>query len=170
MLRELTLAAPPSHRYEAVPARERPLSFSGVYRIRALLLLGLLAACGGQGAVVSPASTGAPVQVVTAVSTGGVSAPPPELVRSGATVVELGDHWYAPAQIHVTVGTKVTWKQVGAQEHDVVSESGLFRSPTLGPGGTYSYTFDVAPGTYRYFCVPHHGDGMIGAVTVVPRR
>lgn len=99
-----------------------------------------------------------------------MSAPPPELVKSGTALVELGDHWYAPAQLYVTVGTRVTWKQVGAQEHDVVSIDGLFHSPTLGPGGTYSFTFDLPPGTYRYFCVPHYGDGMSGAVTVLPRR
>lgn len=137
----------------------------------ALVAVLFTAACGTPSAVAAPGATASrAAHVVTGVTTSGVNAPPPELVKSGATLVELGDHWYAPAQLYVTVGTRVTWKQVGAQEHDVVSESGLFRSPTLGPGGTYSFTFDVAPGTYRYFCVPHYGDGMIGAVTVVPRR
>ncbi|HVL89726.1 MAG TPA: hypothetical protein VM841_05770, partial [Actinomycetota bacterium] len=89
-------------------------------RSRVLLLTALLiSSCGGAGSAAVPVSTAAPAHVVTAVNKSGVTAVPPETIKSGETVVELGDHWYAPAQLYVTVGTKVTWKQVGSQEHDV---------------------------------------------------
>lgn len=38
-------------------------------------------------------------------------------------------------------------------------------SGELTGGQTWSRTFDV-PGTYRYFCGPHEGRGMIGTITV----
>ncbi|QBQ54317.1 plastocyanin/azurin family copper-binding protein [Nitrosococcus wardiae] len=31
----------------------------------------------------------------------------------------------------------------------------------MPPGGTYRHTFTV-PGTYRYFCIPHEAQGMMG--------
>jgi plastocyanin len=97
----------------------------------------------------------------------------PQAVTTGApnpfaALVEIGDHWYIPAQLTVPVGTTVTWRMVGTQEHDVWAYDGSFHSPTLGPGGTYSHTFTKL-GRHRYFCVPHYGDGMYGEVIVVPR-
>jgi plastocyanin len=83
-------------------------------------------------------------------------------------VVEVGDHWYIPAKLTVPVGTTVTWRMVGSQEHDVWAYDGSFHSPTLGPGMSFSRTF-TRPGSYKYFCVPHYGDGMYGEVIVVPR-
>jgi plastocyanin len=89
---------------------------------------------------------------------------------AGAPVflVEMGDHWFIPARLSVPVGTTVEWRMVGTQEHDVWAFDGSFHSPTLGPGMRFAHTF-TKTGTFKYLCVPHHGDGMYGEVTVVPR-
>jgi plastocyanin len=79
--------------------------------------------------------------------------------------VWMGEHYYSPASLTIPVGTTVMWRMLGAQEHDVWAYDGSFHSPTMGPGDTYSHTFTKA-GTFKYFCVPHYGDGMAGEVIV----
>ncbi len=45
------------------------------------------------------------------------------------------------------------------------SKEGQFQSPTLSPGGKYSFTFGTTPGTCRYHCLIH-GTSMSGQVIV----
>lgn len=40
-----------------------------------------------------------------------------------------------------------------------------FDSGNLAPGESFSHTFS-APGTYKYFCIPHEVAGMTGIITV----
>ena len=35
----------------------------------------------------------------------------------------------------------------------------------MDPGNRFSYTF-LRPGVYKYFCIRHGGDGMVGEVIV----
>ncbi|MBI4172464.1 MAG: cupredoxin domain-containing protein [Actinobacteria bacterium] len=139
--------------------------------LRPMAVIGIaaLASACASPAVAAPSTATGPQHVVTGVSRANPS--PAASAGAGAltALIELGDHWYLPAQLTVQVGTTVTWKMVGSQEHDVWATDGSFHSPTLNPGMSYSYTF-TRPGVYRYFCVPHYGDGMAGSVTVVERR
>lgn len=80
-------------------------------------------------------------------------------------MIQLGEHFYTPAQLTIGVGSTVTWRNVGQQTHDVNAYDGSFRSGSLGTGQTFSYTF-TKPGRFRYYCSPHEGDGMIGEVVV----
>jgi plastocyanin len=103
----------------------------------------------------------------------GVAVPTPSAVVTDATgapvyLVEMGDHWFIPAKLSIPVGTTVEWRMVGTQEHDVWAFDGSFHSPTMGPGMRYSHTFTKI-GTFKYLCIPHHGDGMYGEIVVVPR-
>lgn len=54
-----------------------------------------------------------------------------------------------------------------AQEADTELPAGAtsFDSGSIAAGGTFTQTFTV-PGTYRYFCDPHHGAGMTGTIIV----
>ena len=84
------------------------------------------------------------------------------------SVVEQGDSisWrYDPSSVTVSVGGTVTWTNNGSTPVTVTSPDGLFDSDSIGPGGSFSYTFDT-PGTFRYFCVPY--PHMKGVVTVTP--
>jgi len=86
-------------------------------------------------------------------------------VDERTVLVQLGEHFFDPSAIKVKVGTTVTWRNNGQQTHDVHAYDGSFNSPPLGPGNTFTFTF-TKPGLYRYYCIPHEGDGMIGQVQV----
>jgi len=73
---------------------------------------------------------------------------------------------FEPPAIHVDPGTTVTWEWTGeGASHNVVAENGSFRSgdPASEGGTTYERTFD-SEGLFKYFCEPHRGVGMRGAV------
>ena len=118
----------------------------------------------------SAAPSSAPTSLVT--RTSGAAPTPSAAVTNAAGapvfLVEMGDHWFIPARLSVPVGTTVEWRMVGTQEHDVWAFDGSFHSPTMGPGMRYAHTFTKV-GTFKYLCIPHHGDGMYGEVIVVPR-
>ncbi|WP_117595502.1 halocyanin domain-containing protein [Haloprofundus halophilus] len=87
-------------------------------------------------------------------------------VRVGADSAS-GPYAYDPAAVRVSPGTVVVWKWTGAGgRHNVVERDGEFESRLYSSGdATFEYTAD-APGTYLYFCTPHRGMGMKGAVVV----
>ena len=81
--------------------------------------------------------------------------------------VEAMDDYFQPEKITITVGTKVTWVNVGTKKHNVTYDD-LF-DQDFNPGETFSYTFDKA-GVYQYYCVQHalsETEGMVGTITVV---
>ncbi|HUY19397.1 MAG TPA: plastocyanin/azurin family copper-binding protein [Candidatus Binataceae bacterium] len=87
---------------------------------------------------------------------------------------------YIPKKVTIKVGDTVKWTNNAQTLHtvtfdpakavdksDVVLPKGVapFDSGFLMPGKDFSYTFK-APGQYKYFCIPHEKDGMVGFVTV----
>ena len=95
------------------------------------------------------------------------ASPPP----SGVVVyiVETPFAWgYTPKEITVVVGVNntVTWISRSTSYDTVTSESGLFSSGSIQPGGSFSYAF-ANPGVYAYHCVFH--PWMSGRVTVVSK-
>lgn len=78
-----------------------------------------------------------------------------------------GAQAYDPAAMKVSAGTLVRWVWTGeGGRHNVVSESGEFKSGATNAGGhTYEYTLDE-PGTYFYYCESHTDVKMRGAVVV----
>lgn len=87
---------------------------------------------------------------------------------------------FVPVKITIKAGDTVEWENNAATLHtvtfdaskeqvkgDVILPPGVkpFDSGFMMPGGKFSYTFTV-PGNYKYFCLPHEKDGMIGYVTV----
>lgn len=76
-----------------------------------------------------------------------------------------GNFAYEPAAIRVDTGTTVVFEWVNGY-HNVVDEDGNFESELTDENGfTFEHQFDSA-GTYLYFCQPHKGQGMKGAVVV----
>jgi plastocyanin len=124
---------------------------------------------------VPPAPTTAP----TAASTSTAAASPTIAAASAVTPttaaassskqvqVEAQDDFFRPKDITVTVGTTVTWINLGQKKHTVTNDT-LF-DDELQVGDTFSYTFDKI-GYYQYYCTIHsesETDGMVGTVTVV---
>ena len=69
---------------------------------------------------------------------------------SAATkVVSIKRAAFSPATVSITAGDTIRWKNDDTRNHQVVSTTGTFASPVLGPAKTYSFKFDVA-GTYKY--------------------
>jgi plastocyanin len=68
--------------------------------------------------------------------------------------VVLESFAFSPDNITVSVGTTVTWTNNDPVTHTVTSNTGLFSSGSLPPGGTFSFTFTQA-GTFQYHCSIH---------------
>lgn len=110
-------------------------------------------------------------------------APDPVDPGTGDVVIVMTDDLtYAPATAQARVGQTVVWQNPSSMPHTVTADPSLaanaanvslpadaepFASPLVSAGGAYSRTFTVA-GTYRYFCQPHEGAGMIGVLIVSP--
>ena len=143
----------------------------------AAALLAALAACGPAtstapaaaptpsasvpGFVPSGMPSMAPMTSGTAQPTG--SGQPTAPVAAGTVVIR--GFAFAPASVTVPVGTTVTWTNSDQDAHTVTATGGAFRSPTLGTGDTYRFTF-TKPGRYDYLCTIH--PFMTATVVVTP--
>jgi plastocyanin len=101
--------------------------------------------------------------------------------QPSGTTVDMNDQLaFEPREITVASGETVTWTNVGKVAHTVTADkskaadpSNVARPPGVDPfdsgfiteGESFSRKFDK-PGTYRYFCIPHEGVGMVGTVVV----
>lgn len=87
---------------------------------------------------------------------------------------------FDPATVEISVGDSVVWTNPAAVVHTVTADPALaadpdnvalpagataFHSGSIPQGGDYRRTFQVA-GTYRYVCIPHETQGMVGTVVV----
>jgi plastocyanin len=123
--------------------------------------------------VPAQAPTADPTQAATpaptVASTSQTAAPSQAATLAPNAEVQVGayDNFFRPEKITITVGTKVTWTNLGQKDHTVTYGT-LFDNDLL-VGNTFSFTFDK-PGTYQYYCVTHSEsdtDGMVGTITVV---
>jgi plastocyanin len=109
-----------------------------------------------------------------------------------ASTVEMTDELaYEPKRVEVSAGTTVTFENVGSIGHTVTAyeeeipdgatyfASGDFDSQqaakdaysseqagNVPAGESYEHTFETT-GTYKYYCIPHELNGMVGYVKVV---
>jgi plastocyanin len=123
-----------------------------------------------------------PVPGTAAETSPAVSGEPP---RPTAAVVDMTDRrTYEPGEITITVGDTVRWANSSSRVHTVTADPALatqpdhvklpegaesFNSGTIAPGKSFYHRFKF-PGEYRYFCIPHEADGMIGTVVVEAPR
>jgi plastocyanin len=86
-------------------------------------------------------------------STSGSAAAPVEV-----RIVEPADDPYSwrfePADLTVSPGATVVWRNAGAHVHTVTADDGSFSSPNLAPGATWRWRFENSGGT-PYHCSPH---------------
>jgi plastocyanin len=109
----------------------------------------------------------------------------PSLGVSGlVTVVKMSDNdpMYNPSSLVIRAGQTIEWKNDGDVSHSVTDDpknaenrddvdlptgAKPFNSGSVMPGRSFRHTF-VVPGKYRYFCLTHESDRMIGEITVEP--
>jgi plastocyanin len=87
---------------------------------------------------------------------------------------------FVPEKVTIKVGDTVEWYNNAASLHSVTTNQSVAQNPKdvssppgakpfdsgfMPPGAKWSYTFTV-PGTYKYLCLPHEKDGMVGYVVV----
>ncbi|MDI3539767.1 MAG: hypothetical protein PWP14_2301 [Methanolobus sp.] len=65
------------------------------------------------------------------------------------TEVTVNEDGFSPETIRVMTGDTVTWTNTGQENVTVTSDDDFFDSGILGPGETFTYTFDEA-GTFDY--------------------
>jgi len=135
-------------------------------RLVPIALVGLITACAA-GSSTAPQTT-APFHTATLLTQ--TRTPTPTSVGSaaaqffsGSAMIEMGDQWFLPEQIVVSIGTTVTWINRGQLAHTATARDASFDSKNVEYGRTFLYTF-TKPGRYQYFCTLH-GD-MIGEVNV----
>ena len=121
-----------------------------------IILVCLAFACGCT-AQTSPQKTQPQAIQVTTQVTNQESAGPTEVVHIIASSFD-------PLILNVKPGTTVTWINQDTMSHRVEhypvlpSDKLLFRSESLSPGVSFSYTFTV-PGRYKYGDPQHAGNG-----------
>ncbi len=116
----------------------------------------------------TPVPTATPLPTATASPTA-TAAPTATLAPKQTVQVEAFDDFYRPEKITVTVGTQITWTNVGNHDHTVTS--GTLFDADIKKGESFSFIFDK-PGTYQYYCVTHSlsdTEGMVGTVYVVAK-
>jgi plastocyanin len=82
---------------------------------------------------------------------------------TAAQTITVKDFAFAPANVRVSIGATVTWRNEDDARHIVVASDGSWRTPSLQKGQTASITFDKA-GEYLYICSYH--PGMTGRLLV----
>ena len=113
-----------------------------------------LAAAGCGGSDNGGSSTGAASSTSTAASSS----------SGGGVAIKMQNIQFAPKDVTVKVGQKVTWTNDDSVDHNVTAQSGAdFKSKDFGNGGTFSFTPDKA-GTIKYVCTIH--PGMTATLTV----
>lgn len=145
------------------------------------LTLGL-AGCSSSSATSTDTPTDAPTE---SSSSGGGD----DSWKKTDTVAMTDELTFDPLRIEVEAGTTVTWENVGSIGHTVTAyddeipdgatyfASGDFDSQdaaadgypdegNITEGGTYEHTFETK-GEYKYYCIPHELNGMVGYVKVV---
>lgn len=71
-----------------------------------------------------------------------------------ANDVVIRDFEFAPTELTVDTGARVTFDNQGSAGHTVTAEDGSFDSGLIGPGASWERTF-ATDGTYRFICAFH---------------
>jgi plastocyanin len=76
---------------------------------------------------------------------------------SGSTLIAIRGFAFLPNDVHVKVGSSVTWlncEPAGTPSHTTSSNQGVWQSPLLAPGDAFTQTFNT-PGVFPYICAVH---------------
>ncbi len=80
------------------------------------------------------------------------------------TIEMQGGFQFVPRALTIAVGDTVRAHNADSAHH-TFTDSGVFDSGDVGPGGAFSYRF-TRTGTFNFVCTYHQGAGMTGSITV----
>lgn len=101
--------------------------------------------------------------VVGILLAGVVAAAPAADAATTKTITMTNSDMFMPRSVTIRPGTVVTWKNTSFSSHTTKSNTGIWFSGTISPGGVYTRTF-TRVGTFRYHCTIH--PGMTGTIVV----
>ncbi len=81
----------------------------------------------------------------------------------GSTLIVINRFTFAPVDVRVRAGERVTWVNCDLEAHTSTADGGQWASGLLSPGDGFTQTFSTT-GEFSYFCEPH--PFMIGRVIV----
>jgi plastocyanin len=81
-----------------------------------------------------------------------------------ATKVVVKDFMFMPTPLTVKAGSTVTWTNKDDEVHNVVSDTGAFKSGGMDTNDSFSFKFDKS-GTYHFACSLH--PRMVGTIVVL---
>lgn len=122
------------------------------------------------------------VVVLSVLVLGGCETQPPN-----THAPSMADHAFTPETLTIEAGEVVKWVNDTDEAHTVTAvEASLpegasyfasggaeseeaanddLAAGLINPDESFEWTFEK-PGTYRYYCIPHRADGMVGSVVV----
>ena len=80
-----------------------------------------------------------------------------QALKEGGSFVPIRGFEFLVDTLRVSAGARVTWvncEAVSADPHTVTSDNGVWNSPLVAVGASFTRTFDVR-GTFPYHCTPH---------------
>ncbi len=98
----------------------------------------------------------------------------------GTAVVEMSGYSFVPAELEVRAGQTVEWRNTSLFTHTATCDPAkakdrshvalpagaeTFDSGRIAAGEIWRRSF-TTPGTYRYVCLPHEDEGMLGTLIV----
>jgi plastocyanin len=81
----------------------------------------------------------------------------------GSTLIVISRFTFAPIDVRVRAGERVTWVNCDLEAHTSTADGGQWVSGLLSPGDGFTQTFPTT-GEFSYHCEPH--PFMIGRVIV----
>lgn len=124
--------------------------------VAALAAIVAVAACGG-------GTGGTPSGVIGVTPGGGNNGGGSSGGGTGRDTVDIGNNFYNPSALTVSVGTTVTWVwEPNDVIHTVTFDADTTIMSPFQSSGTYARTFSAA-GTYHYHC-SIHGAAMTGVI------
>ena len=98
-------------------------------------------------------------------SSSGSTSTPAASSSGGGVAIKMQNIAFAPKDVTVKVGQKITWTNDDSVDHNVTSQSGeSIKSDNFGKGATFEFTADKA-GKITYECTLH--PNMKGATITV---
>jgi plastocyanin len=96
-------------------------------------------------------------------------APGASQLKSGFQSVSVGDNYFYPEELRITVGSTIEWDYNGGggeteSIHNVIASDNAFSSGDLNPGSRFAFVFE-RPGEFDYVC-SYHVKQMTGKVFV----